>query len=343
MPKTYVHTTPIASLYNVGLMAKDSAKFLVEQARLSDRDPSGYASLFINVGNVTHMQQIFKNIIESRKLNNVHLFSFSKGLVDIPELLTMEDIVVDGKYLPITLPSELKKPWVNLTPMVAANQNDRFKSIELVDAPKAVSAIVRAFLTASYNDSDEWLSPKLSTFLIEFYIYSVGKVFNRMYNLDFGEAGLVSYLFAWYYASLLGPKNDKADDPILLRRNRSIFKVFDSSQIDNLHKSINDIRENRPMSIDVIIEVINKIGAKRMAKLSRMEFVKAYAISATDNIATIISLDYPPYLMHQILRMESGAKHSIFSDVYNNRFSKLDLLRTLDQLALTKSLYEVNR
>jgi hypothetical protein len=276
--------------------------------------------------------------MDERLFETLFVVSFSKGLVDVPELLTMEDVVVDGKFVKATLPKELQRPWVNLTPMVSFNKNDRVKSVELADTPRAVSAVVRAFLCASYNDSKEWLTPKLSSFMIEFYTMAMTKIVNRLYNLDFEEAAFVNLLFAWYYATLLGPEGDKQADPIALRRARDIIKGKSSQWIDEKMKIVNEIRGERDMSIQLIVEVLNKVGPKRMSDLRHSLIYKA-----SGGIAMTIAMDYPPYLLHQILSAASGTKNILLSDILNNRFSRADVIRTLDQIVMTKQIFTVAR
>ena len=343
MSKSYIHETPIAKVYNIEARAKDCATFLIETANRSDKPSNAYANLFPNIGGSTYMQKVFKNILDGRHMDNLHMFSYSKGDLDIPELLTIEDIVIDGKYLPFTLPQMLKKPWVNLSSMVGTNSLNRFGSVELVDVPKAISLVVRAFLSASYNDSRDWLPPKISSLLIELYIYSVGKVLGRMFNLDYSELDLVQYVFAWYYANLLGDSRDNPKDPTLLRRNRNLFLSMGSLEIDDLHSKILTILGDRKMSVEIAIEIISTIGPKRMHGLTYSLFVKSFAVSSMDNISTYIALDYPPYLLHQLLKVESGSKHPIFGEVYKTRFKKPDVARTLDLLVVTKSIYGISR
>lgn len=347
--KPNILSTPFATAYNMNMLAKNAAKFLVANSKNADLTEYGYANLLQNTNTMTfsHMTTMFRNIVEAGKLSSLYLYSFSRGQVgDIPEMLTIDDVSVDAKFIDATIPPELRKVWVNLTPMVASNKKDRNGPISVSDVPRTVSTIVRAFLCTSYNDSvDEWLSPKISTFVIEFYTMAMSSVLVRTFNLDWEESHLINLLFTWYYASLLGPKTDNDAEPMLLHKNARLFKgISNSDQLATLMADINAVRGTRAMSIEVIIEVIHAMGPARMRSLKSGDMYRMISLASADTTSMMIAIDYPPYFVHQILRTVSGAKHPILSNVVNNRMNKADVLKTLDLLVRDKAIISgVNR
>ncbi len=344
MSKVNILDTPFAGSYNLTLMAKEAARFIQTNATRMDLDQSGYTNLLAEVRPMTssHMNTLFRTIVEKDKLGALFLFSMVKDRnIDIPELLTMDDIVVDGKYLTIPVSANLKKAWVNLTPMLVASKKDRFGIVHVDDMPKLVSSVVRAFLCTSYNDSTEWLPPKISTFVIEFYTMAMSMVLDRLYNLDSEEAVLPKMLFAWYYSELLGPAKDNADFPVLLGKNTKVFKgLMAGQELQDLVARVNEIRDKRPMSLEIIAEVLRLIGPRRMQDLTASNIRRLFSLSAQDNTAMMIAIDYPPYLLHQILRVADGGKHAIMSTVYKNRFNGPYVKKVLDQLVITKQLID---
>jgi hypothetical protein len=265
----------------------------------------------------------------------------TKGL---PELLTKDDICVDGAQLNLSISSEFKKAWVNLSPTLSISK-DRVGAVHVSDIPKLVSTAVRAFLCMSYNDMDEWLSPKMSVFVIEFYTMTMSHALNRAYNLDFEEDSLVKLLFAWYYAGLLGGTDKRADHPVLLRKLDKVFKGLQSPAVlEEQIARVNEVRDGRDMSIDVICDILRKIGPKRMSKLAGGHIYRLMSISSVDNNALLIGIDYPPYFVHQILRTASGAKHPVLSRVLDTKFNKQQVAKTLEQFVNNVNLFKgVNR
>jgi hypothetical protein len=348
MNKPNILSTPFARAYNLEALAKDAAKFLQKHIQVMDLSQEGYIDLLSEVRPMTAspMAEFYRAIVTTNKLSNLLYFSLVNDKhADIPELLTMDDIVVDGKYLETSLPNELKKAWVNLTPVLTAMKRARSGQIFVDDIPKLMSSVVRAYLCTSYNDSAEWLPPKISTFVIEFYTLALSMVIDRLYNLNWEESLLPKLLFAWYYASLLGPAKDDPNMPLLLSRNSKLFKGVQTGEgLENTFAEINRIRGQRPMSLEVVAEVLREIGTRRMEHLQSVDIRRVFALSTQDNTALMIAIDYPPYLVHQILRVADGGKHPILSTIFKNRFSASVVNNVLDQLVLNKQLVEgVNR
>lgn len=348
MPKQNILNTPFAQSYNLELMAKAAARFLQMNLPLMDLQQSEYVSLLSDVNPMTssHMNSLYRNFVDAKKLSSVLMFSLVKDKkADLPELLTIDDIVIDGKYLQVPVSKELQKAWINLTPALTITKRDRFGSVYVDDIPKVVSSMVRALLCTSYNDSTEWLPPKISTFVIEFYTMAMSMVMDRLFNLSWEEGFLPKMMFAWHYSVLLGPEKDNEDFPILLSRNAKVFKGAVTGQVlkETIDK-VNEIRNGRTMSLEIVAEVLRKMGPRRIENLQASDIRRLFSLSAQDNTAMMIAIDYPPYLVHQILRVAEGGKHAIMSTVFKNRFSAPYVKGVLDQLVITKQLIDgVNR
>lgn len=344
MKKINILDTEFAKTYNMGLMAKDAAKFLVARQSGMDRPSENYVSVIgdVNPMITSHMNTLFKNLVSRDKLKMLYMFSVLRGTVDdLPELLTIDDVIIDGKYVNANLPSHLQRPWINLTSALTFNRSDRSGLLQVNDVPKAVSSVVRAFLCMSYNDSKEWLTPKASAFIIEFYTMAMETVMDRLYNLNWEEALIPKLLFAWHYAELLSSPDEKSDVPALLTKSSSIFKGnLSGASLQELITSVLEIKAKRQMTIDVVVECIKKLGASRMSKLNKQNIYRYFAVSSADNTSMMISMDYPPYLLHQILKIAAGGKHAILTTVYKNRFDRKYVDKVLDQLVMDKALIE---
>ena len=344
MSKQNILNTPFAQSYNLELMAKEAARFLQKNMPNMDMTQDGYVGLLsdVNPMTVSHMNSLYRNLVDADKLSSVLMFSLVKDKkADLPELLTIDDIVVDGKYLQVPVSKELQKTWVNLTPALTITKRDRYGSIYVDDIPKVVSSMVRAFLCTSYNDSTEWLPPKISTFIIEFYTMAMSMVMDRLFNLSWEESFIPKMMFAWHYSALLGPEKDTDDFPVLLSRNAKVFKgAVTGAVLKETIDKVNEIRDGRTMSLEIVAEVLRKMGPRRMENLQASDIRRLFSLSAQDNTAMMIAIDYPPYLVHQILRVAEGGKHAIMSTVFKNRFSGSYVKGVLDQLVITKQLID---
>jgi hypothetical protein len=309
-----------------------------------DRQSEAYTNLIGDVNPMisSHMNTLFRNLVSRGKLKELYMFSMVRGTVDnLPELLTIDDIVIDGKYVEGTTPDQFRKAWVNLTSVLTVNRNDRAGLLQVNDVPKAVSTVVRAFLCMSYNDSKEWLSPKVASFVVEFYTYAMEMVLDRLYNLNYEEAVIPKLLLAWHYAELMVSPDEKTDVPSLLTKAAAVFKGnLTAARLEEILKDIVEYKAGRPMNMDTVVDCIKKFGPARMSNINKANLYRFFAVSSTDNTSMLIAMDYPPYLLHQILKIAAGGKHAILSSVYKTRFSKPQVEKVLNQLVVDKALIE---
>lgn len=344
MEKTTLLSTPFAQTYNMSLLAKQAARFLAANKQHTDLDEMGYVSLLRNVNTMTYspISTMYRNIVQANLLDVVYPFSFSKGSVkDIPEVLTIDDVLIDGLHVPTSVPSNMQKVWVNLTPMISYNMKDRNDPVRISDIPKTVSTIVKAILCTSYNDSEEWLPLKISDFIIEFYTMAMSSVLIRAFNLDYEESHLIKLLFAWHYAALLDSPKSKDDVPKLLIRNRKLFKgMSGQDQMDEIFARINEVKNGRPMSISIITEVIKAHGPSRMNRIRTGDIYRMFALSSADNTSMMIAADYPPYFLHQVLNTVSGSKHPILNNVLNTKMNRMNVNKIIDTVIRSREIFE---
>jgi len=344
MKKLNLLDTEFAKIYNMSRMAKDAGKYLVMRKSSMDLSQDRYLSIMANINPMvtSHMNTLFKNLISKDKLKSLYLFSVLRGgVTDLPELLTIDDVTIDGKFVDLTLPDDLQRAWVNLTSVMSFNKQDRAGLLQVNDIPKAVSSTVRAFLCMSYNDSKEWLSPRASVFLIEFYTMAMSLVMDRLFTLDYEESVLPNLLFAWHYAELLSNPDEKSKVPALLTKSTRIFKGnMSGAQIDELISKVLEIKGDEMMSMGMVAKCIKALGTSRMSKIQKSDFYRYFAVASSDNAPMMLAMDYPPYLLHQILKVAGGGKHYIMSSVFKNRFQKRDIMQMLDQIVMDKALIE---
>jgi len=338
--KVTLLSTPFAKSYGMPQLIKESVRFLNTEANKFDMDQMAYKYLLSNVSTITHthMNALYNNIVSRDMLDSMMFFSFTNQLLtDIPELLTIEDVVIDGKYVDLDIPTNLQKPWINLSPCMRNTTNE----FTIVDRPKLVSLVTKAHLCISYNDTQmnrEWLPPKISSLIIEFYTMTMAITLSRPFRLDEESTHLIRILFCWYFSSLLGPTTGKIPD--LLHRNRFLFKgAKTDTEIADLYDDILTAAGGEIDSIATITKVLVKIGPSRLSKIQPKDVYKVFSLSMADTPSMMIALDYPPYFVHQLLKLVSGQKHPILSTVLRNRFKKPEVMKTMDLLIRDRALF----
>jgi hypothetical protein len=205
--------------------------------------------------------------------------------------------------------------------------------------------VVRAFLCISYNDSKEWLNPRAASFVVEFYTMAMELVMDRLFNLNYEESVVPKLMFAWHYAELMSSPEEKSDIPALMSKASAVFKGnLAAARLQELLTEVSAFKGGNPMSMDMVVECIKKFGTSRLSNIRKTDLYRYFAISSTDNTSMMIAMDYPPYLLHQILKIVGGSKHAILSTVYKSRFDKKIVDKILDQLVMDRDLIEgVNR
>lgn len=269
----------------------------------------------------TPMSKIYQDLVEADKLNSFVCINLSGTADDVPEVLTIQDIVIDGKAIPsLPVPARFQKCWINLTPI--STKIDPYNAqYNITDATQLANLVVRAALVTGYEDNQLWLSPKLSSFVIESYATTIGCEMSRIYGLDFNESMFIQTLFAAYFAQLLGGETAPNLYPALLNRCTFLGTANDIMQRLQLVADLNT-RQDKLWTPDVICTAIQQRGPHRMKKVSKTQLYRFLSSSSVDSITMAIALEYPPYWVYQLLKVASGAKIPTLSNVIKLRNMK---------------------
>jgi len=334
MKNNSILTTPFSKMYNLKALVKDAAKWISTNASLLDASQDKYVSLISNVNPVvkTYISTCFNNIKKEELLDTCYYIStIMNKKIDVPELLTINEITVDGLQVDSIKNSEYKKPWINISSMLSPPSKSRYADLSISASNELMASVVRAMLCVSYNDSKEWLNPQSASFVVEFYTMTMRTVIDRLYRLNFEETGVVKYAFAYYYSSLLSDKKDKNGAPSLLHKSHTVLRGMENS-LDELAVNMQEIVGKEDMAMVHVIEFIKTYGPARTSTLTVEMIYKALSIVSHNSVATWIAADYPPYLVFLLLLSMSGSKHPIISNVINNMFDKKYIRTNVEQL-----------
>lgn len=316
MKKTMLLDTPFAKARSLNNMLPHALRFLIKNMpEVLIRDENLKSIESIRPASSTPIFRIFQDVISMGKLNNYALLNFSNFKEDIPELMALDEITIDGKYLPnIPSPAQLQKCWLNITPIVGkkTSYND---SLNITDHGTLASLIVRGAFVSSYNDSDRWVSPKTATLIIENYCTTIGHILRQAYMLDYNEQMFVQTLFATYMAQQLGGSDTSMNRPPLLLRCTFLGSAADIIQ---RLESISKYRDNHGEDIltpSKICHILAAAGPHRMKKFTVSNLYRFLSSSSIDSQTMMIAIDYPPYWAYQMFRLASGYKNPVMSNV----------------------------
>lgn len=345
MKKLTLFDTPFAKARSINTMIEHALTFMIKNLTTVQLSPEHMRDISnIKILSNTPISKIFQDIILADKQKAFVFINLSAYRGDTPELLALDDIVVDGKVIPnLPTPASLQKCWINITPIVG-KQNSYNGMLNITDSATLANLIVRSALITSYNDSDMWVSPKLATYIIENYSLTIGNVLRQIYNLDIQECLFVQTLFAAYYAQCLGGSSSPLDRPPLLMRCQFLGSGAD---IVNRLDTIKEYRENKGEDLltpSKLCGILSKVGPTRMQKFAPQNLYRFLSSSSIDSQVMMIAVDYPPYWVYQMLRLVSGYKNPVMSNAIHLLGHKNKLIQFAQELQQSNiTTQKVNR
>lgn len=323
MNKLTLFETPFADARSLNKDLVGAATYLTKYFTLVNINPSFLND--IKIYSSTAASTIFTNLKAAEKTSSFMFYNIGR-VPDVPSILTINDITVDGRFIPnISVPKNLQKCWVNVTPIIS--QKDSYNGrINVTDVTELSNLMMRGALVMSYHNSkDLWLPPNLATYVIEFYSGVISNTIGQVYNLNYDERLYVQTFFAAYYAQCLGGENAPLDIPPLLMR--CAFLGSGANIADRLN-SVREDRENDGNSWlypSTICTLLAKHGPPRMNKFSNVYLYRQLSATAMDSQIMLIAMDYPPYWVYQMLKVAYGYKNPVMSNMLKLTGTKVKL------------------
>lgn len=341
--KPTIGTTPYGVSLDLHKRAMESATFLAKnRGTFVGRDGVEYLKSSIKMTVSTPITDIYTRAADLDKLNAFSIVDLS-GIQDVPTLLTLSEIAVDGKYVSPNMPHDFQNVWVNLTPFLRHNKsNDAYNRIpQITDTIQLASVIARGILCMSYNDSPVWLTPSLRMTIIETYSLCMSMRLKTLFDLNVEEMSLVRLLFAAYMAQMLDADAPKEVPPILYSCKFLYYDTGNPRTIDDRFDGISAVRAevapNMDLSIDTICRILQAKGPDRMKKLLKTAaFYQFMSRSPSDSQSMLVSIDYPPYFVYMLLNNMRGGKNPFFQSLIKFGDMKRTLVKFTDDLINSK-------
>lgn len=284
--------------------------FLIKNAPLitiSDKEVSSIKTIK-NFGN-SHMSSLFESIADSGKLDIFKFFDFSRmSIEDVPEILTLGSLTVDGYNTGIHTGDLFKKVWCNITPYIKKRTTEQDR-LAITDIDTIHALVVRGALCKSYNEARQWLTPDGAAMIIESYALTITNILSSNYKLDFQDSNFVTLVFAAYYAQLLNI-DGSMEYPELLVKCKKLHQMGVDIQAMSY---INKYRDNSkvPLTIHEVCKLISKHGSSKMNSFTIMTLNALFGRGSVDIQTMLISLEYPPYFVTQLIRLADNFKNQV--------------------------------
>ena len=327
--KPTIASTPYGVSLDLRKRAVEAAVFLTKNhGFMLGRDGTEYLKSSVKMTVATPITEIYTKAADLDKLNCFTMFDLSKA-TDIPTILTMSEIAVDGKHISGSMPDIFRNVWVNLTPFCRTDAYNR--NLHITDTVQLAQNVARGLLCMSYNDSPTWLTPALRIQLIEIYSLCMTMRMKTMFELNIEEYALTRLLFAAYMAQMLDEEQENMEVPPILYSCKFLFMDTGTPRtIDDRFEGISDVRNQvdptMKLSIDAICNILHAKGPDRMKKLLKSaSFYQFMSRSPLDSQSMLMAIDYPPYFVYMLLNNLRGGKNPFFQSLI--RFG--DMKRTL--------------
>lgn len=341
--KPTIGTTPYGISLDLHKRAIESATFLAKnRGTFLGRDGIAYLKSSVKMTVSTPITDIYTRAADLDKLNAFSIVDLT-GIKDVPTLLTLGEIAVDGKYVSQNMPHDFQNVWINLTPFLRRNtNNDAYNRLpQITDTIQLASVIARGILCMSYNDSPVWLTPSLRITIIETYSLCMTMRMKTLFDLNFEEFALVRLLFAAYMAQMLDDESSKEVPPILYSCKFLYQDTGNPRTIDDRFEGIaavrNEVAPNMVLNVDTICRILQAKGPDRMKKLLKATaFYQFMSRSPNDSQSMLMAIDYPPYFVYMLLNNLRGGKNPFFQSLIKFGDMKRTLVRFTDDLINSK-------
>ena len=288
----------------------------------------------------TPITDMFQRVIDTDKLNQFSVLNYTQMGLNLPELLTYDEITVDGKSIPDTsVPDVYRRPWINITPLLGGRGT--YNGIPSIsDVPGLCNLFSRAVLCASYDDAETWLNPKLSAFVVESYSMTIASLLRQTYNLAYDEEKFVQTIFAAYMAQKLAAPGDPLDTPPLLYRCAFLGTMNEILERMSLIREYRENDGNSELTPAIVAELISKTGPARMKNFNAAALYRYFTIGSVGSMSMLIAMDYPPYWVYQLIKSASGAKNPIITNVIKQTGYKQKIMQFATELNVSGGLVE---
>lgn len=321
--KPNLFDTQIGKQSDLKNLILEATKFLLDnynQVVVDDRELVSLKSIK-NFSNTT-MAGLFDALLSYNKLTQFKCFDFSRVNKDIPEILTLSSITVDGNSFGIP-GKELQKVWCNITPFIK-KRTYQSEQLTFSDIDKIHELFIRGALCRSYNASTTWLTPDIASILIESYSITISNILSSAYKLAPQDSHMIVLLFAAYYAQLLNISGSMEFPELLIKCKRLNYLGVNFDSMNN----INRLRDNSkvPLTVHEICKILSTSGPTRMKTFNINTLNSLFSKGITDNSVMLIALEYPPYYALQLIRLMDNYKNHVLLGNKDNKTKYAPLL-----------------
>lgn len=323
MTKISISETAIGKQSNIKDYAKNARKFLIENADYITLNHDIETGLLHSRDTLVKsvVSELYQQAVSEEKLNIFTLLDLDKtnkipswfliSWLDL-DILELRDIDSSSYDVLSSMPKYKDKILVDVTPY----RNK--KTGKITDTTSFHDRLIRDMLARSYYLSGKmWLSPTLIYLLTKFYALILSTKIGRTYNLTHPEQYVIATILSVFFTNRCTDTNDTIN-PVMHKMD-FLQRVVDTKEIYNVIKKDYNGKE---FDLQAAVDTIVKLGPSRMNKFTLSTFRSMNSNMSSNQLMSLIALDYPPYWCYLIISALSGAKTSIYHTIRNLNLSK---------------------
>ena len=287
------------------------------------------------------MAEAFNRLVANEQLSNFAAVYLKSTETAVPEIVASQNITLDFKQVKggeilRALPEFNNKILVDVTQTL---KTDRYTGeLQINAADVFQNLFVRGHLVASYFDSETWLTPYLSEFVVRTYTMIISSIIGRQFNLTLIEQMQIMGIFALYMCQLLSPEDDDLVMPTLF--NRCTF-IGSREDLKNITEACRDVSATG-LTLSKTCKLVADLGPEKMRKFNALVLSTMCRVGP-DVLTSRIALEYPPYWVYVLLLALSGTKTPMIYHLTANKLAQEGRTKFLDQLLSNQQIFNLHR
>ena len=311
IPETHVGVSS-----NVQDYAKNARKFLIDNVNRITFSHDDEQKILGTQDSMTHtiMSELYQQAFSGGKLDMFRLLIFDKidkvpswfliSWLDI-DILELRDTDKSSADVLNSISAYRDKILVDITPYYNISRK------RISDTSSFYNRLVRAMLCRSYHQSKSmWLTPSLIYQLTKFYAMIISSKIGRTYNLELPDQYVAATALSIFFVNRCSTSTSVINP--MMGRMDFLRKIVDTKMI---YEYIEENYSVTDYNLNSVVDVITKFCPARIGQFTLSTLYDMCKSLTSNQLISLIALEYPPYWCHLIISAMSGDKSSMFHSI----------------------------
>ena len=289
----------------------------------------------------TPLSMIFENITNSsvKNMYTVLAPTNTRNTTTVPDLLSLSSIVIDLKGTPATdilknMPMYHDKVVLNIGNILnftGMGQRANISDTTLLQRYIVAGALCRSYLESKHSPG--WLSPSLGKFIIKTYSMLISAKIAELSGLSYA-AQIVPAFFLACYMTFKVMNISRIPNPAYL-----FDFLGNASLVNEMMNTHADLIYGRTFDKNALCDAIATVGGEKLRNFNAGLLNQYCANIGIDNITNIISTEFPPYWVLQLIMSLSGTKTKLLYLLKQYKYDK-EAIKFVQDLAMSRNFID---